>query len=98
MQPVNNNKNGLIFFSSDSKTDKKAISKLTSRSFKGLSCKSEDTAESVICLDDSRCNIRRLLAALKEVRYIFQILWKSRCNILDSFPSHLKKLRSILRF
>ena len=66
-----NNKNGLIFFSSDSKTDKKAISKLTSRSFKGLSCKSEDTAESVICLDDSRCNIRRLLAALKEVKYIF---------------------------
>ena len=28
----------------------------------------------------------------------FQILWKSRCNILVSFPSHLKKLRSILRF
>ena len=67
----NNNKDGLIFFSSDSKTDKKAISKLTSRSFKGLSCKSEDTAESVICLDDSRCNIRRLLAALKEVKNIF---------------------------
>ena len=29
---------------------------------------------------------------------IFQILWKSRCDILDSFPSHLKKLRTILRF
>ena len=29
---------------------------------------------------------------------IFQILWKSRCNIFDSFPSHLKKLHSILRF
>ena len=29
----------------------------------------------------------------------FQILWKwSRCNILVSFPSHLKNLRSILRF
>ena len=28
----------------------------------------------------------------------FQILWKSRCNIFVSFPSHLKKLRSILRF
>ena len=28
----------------------------------------------------------------------FQILWKSRCNILVSFPSHLKKLCSILRF
>ena len=31
-------------------------------------------------------------------RHFFQILWKSRCNILVSFPSHLKKLRSILRF
>ena len=31
-------------------------------------------------------------------KYFFQILWKSRCNILVSFPSHLKKLRSILRF
>ena len=28
----------------------------------------------------------------------FQILWKSRCDILVSFPSHFKKLRSILRF
>ena len=28
----------------------------------------------------------------------FQILWNSRCDTLDSFPSHLKKLRSILRF
>ena len=28
----------------------------------------------------------------------FQILWKSRCNILVSFPSHLKKLHSLLRF
>ena len=27
----------------------------------------------------------------------FQILWKSRCNILVTFPSHLKKLRFILR-
>ena len=25
--------------------------------------------------------------------YFFQILWKSRLNILVSFPSHLKKLR-----
>ena len=41
-----------------------------------------------------------------EIRYhkcsvftFFQILWKSsRCNILVSFPSHLKKLSSILRF
>ena len=32
------------------------------------------------------------------VNNLFQILWKSRCNILVSFPSHLKKLRSILRF
>ena len=31
-------------------------------------------------------------------KYFFQILWKSRCNILVSFPSHLKKLCSILRF
>ena len=29
---------------------------------------------------------------------IFQILWKSRCDILVSFPSHLKKFCSILRF
>ena len=28
----------------------------------------------------------------------FQILWKSRCHILVTFPSHLKKLRSILIF
>ena len=28
----------------------------------------------------------------------FQILWNSRCDTLDSFPSHLKKLRSILIF
>ena len=28
---------------------------------------------------------------------IFQILWKSRCNILVIFPSPLKKFRSILR-
>ena len=27
--------------------------------------------------------------------YFFQILWKSRCDILVTFPSHLKKLRSI---
>ena len=27
----------------------------------------------------------------------FQILWKNRCHILVAFPSHLKKLRSILR-
>ena len=27
----------------------------------------------------------------------FQILWKSRCHILVTFPSHLKKLRSKLR-
>ena len=31
-------------------------------------------------------------------KYFFQILWKSRCNILVSFPSHLKKLCFILRF
>ena len=37
----------------------------------------------------------------KKCRYknlFFQILWKSRCNILVSFPSHLNKLLSILRF
>ena len=28
----------------------------------------------------------------------FQILCKSKCHILVTFPSHLKKLRSILRF
>ena len=33
-------------------------------------------------------------------KYFFSkfILWKSRCHILVTFPSHLKKLRSILRF
>ena len=31
-------------------------------------------------------------------KIFFHILWKSRCNILVSFPSHLKKLRSMLRF
>ena len=31
-------------------------------------------------------------------RIFFQILWKSRCDILASFPSHTKKLRSKLRF
>ena len=29
---------------------------------------------------------------------LFQILWKSRGHILVTFPSHLKKLRSIPRF
>ena len=27
-----------------------------------------------------------------------QILWKSRCHIFVTFPSHLKKLHSVLRF
>ena len=39
---------------------------------------------------------RRPLQVQKKI--IFQILWKIRCDILVSFPSHLKKLRSILRF
>ena len=34
----------------------------------------------------------------KPLIIFFQILWKSRCNILVSFPSHLKKLHSVLRF
>ena len=39
------------------------------------------------------------LLFLKSVwNVFFQILWKSRCHILVTFPSHLKKLRSILRF
>ena len=29
---------------------------------------------------------------------IFQILWKSWCHILVTLPSHMKKLRSILKF
>ena len=29
---------------------------------------------------------------------IFQILWKSGCHILVTFPSHLKRLHSLLRF
>ena len=28
---------------------------------------------------------------------IFQILWKSRCDIFVTFPSHLKKLSSTLK-
>ena len=31
----------------------------------------------------------------KSMKIFFQILWKSRCHILVTFPSHLKKLRSI---
>ena len=31
------------------------------------------------------------------INVLFQILWKSRCYILVTFPSYLKKLRSILR-
>ena len=34
----------------------------------------------------------------KWFNWFFQILWKSRRHILVTFPSHLKKLRSILRF
>ena len=34
----------------------------------------------------------------KNNNIFFQILWKSRCDILVTFPSHLKKLHSILRF
>ena len=30
--------------------------------------------------------------------FFFQILWKSRCHIWITFPSHLKKLHSTLRF
>ena len=33
-----------------------------------------------------------------QINDFFQILLKSRCYILFNFPSHLKKLRSILRF
>ena len=46
-------------------------------------------------------NVRKVLPYLRKIiafKSFFQILWKSRCNILVSFPSHLKKLRSILRF
>ena len=38
-----------------------------------------------------------LLSIYNKINF-FQILWKSRCNILVSFPSHLKILHSILRF
>ena len=31
------------------------------------------------------------------IKCFFQILWKSRCDILVTFPYHLKKLLSILR-
>ena len=30
--------------------------------------------------------------------YFFQILWKNRCRISVRFPSHLKTIRSLLRF
>ena len=44
------------------------------------------------------------LDQLKKKRFFFwnniffKILWKSRCHILVTFPVHLKKLRSKLRF
>ena len=40
------------------------------------------------------------MLSLQSFQYkaFFQILWKSRCFILVTFPSHLKKLHSILRF
>ena len=41
----------------------------------------------------------RMVASVKGIILsFFQILWKSRCHILVTFPSHLKKLRSKLRF
>ena len=53
-----------------------------------------------------KCNIRRScpislekkLKSYWKENYFFQNLWKSRCHILVTFPSHLKKLRSTLRF
>ena len=45
--------------------------------------------------------VRKVLPYLRKIiafKSFFQILWKIRCNILVSFPSHLKKLHSILRF
>ena len=39
-----------------------------------------------------------ILGPQNTVNNFFQILWNSRCDILVTFPSHLKKLRSILRF
>ena len=33
-----------------------------------------------------------------ELTYFFQILWKSGRYIFDTFPSHFKKLHSILKF
>ena len=37
-----------------------------------------------------------ILGPQNTVNNFFQILWNSRCDILVTFPSHLKKLRSIL--
>ena len=38
------------------------------------------------------------LFTCKVRKIFFQILWKCRCDILVTFPSHLIKLGSILRF
>ena len=38
--------------------------------------------------EEQRKFIERMIS--QQVKIFFQILWKSRCNILDSFPSHLK--------
>ena len=45
-----------------------------------------------------RQEIGMLYSLYNIINYFFQILWKSRCHILVTFPSHLKKLRSILIF
>ena len=43
-------------------------------------------------------NVTRIKKGTKANHVFFQILLKIRCNILVSFPSHLKTLPSILRF
>ena len=43
------------------------------------------------------CRNEPRLMLTVETKYFFQILWKSRCYILFTFNSHLKKLRSILK-
>ena len=41
---------------------------------------------------------RYTMCCAQLLKYLFQILWKSRCDILVSFPSHLKKSRKWLNW
>ena len=57
-------------------------------------------ADAELCVTTCNWNVflKNYYCSSEQGMRIFQILWKSRWNILVSFPSHLKKLCSILRF